>query len=336
MAHRSTQYQDRWARVCELIAITEMLLLLGGVVWVSNARAVSEESIGASAAHVKAAPAPSIRSDENNDSELRPGATADSPSAVAPSRTPAQPRATFPYTIRPGDSLGLIAAEFGLSVADLTRANHISDTSELTVGNTLRIPNPWLSRERDLSGQIDQLSRELQDANNHAQAAQAQMESAQNEARTLNSANQQMTHDVRLLVWWRGAGYLMAALTLVAVGAMFLLLIEWWMLRNRFRAVAEMNESLRRLDYKYRGALAKAELRLQELYGRRRRGLRDGQERPRLPEEAEIEALSQELKLVLEQHLERLGRAGVGAKRARSRERVGGIGSPIEIRSVRR
>ncbi len=246
------------------------------------------------------------------------------------------PRATFPYTIRSGDTLGLIASEFGLSISDLTRANHISESSELTVGDTLKVPNPSVAHERELTAQIEQLSRDLQDANNHAETAQAQMESAHNDARALRVTNQQMTHDVRLLTWWRAAGYVIAAIALVAMGAMLLLLIEWWMLRNRFRAVAEMNESLRRLDYKYRGALAKAELRLQELYGRRRRGLHDGQERPRLAEEAEIEALSHELKLVLEQHLERLGRAGVGAKRARSRERVGSIGSPMEIRSLRR
>jgi LysM repeat protein len=314
-----------------------MILLLTALVWVSGAQAVSEERIGASAAHVRVAPVPSDQSNQTGDSSLQSAAAADSLSQapLAP-RSPSQPRATFPYTIRPGDTLGLIASEFGLSVAELTRANHISDTSELTVGNTLRIPNPWLAREREAASQIDQLSRQLQEATNRAQTAQAQMQAAQDESRALTSTNQQMTHDVRLLAWWRGAGYLMAAITLVAVGAMLLLLIEWWMLRNRFRAVAEMNESLRRLDYKYRGALAKAELRLQELYGRRRRGLREGQERPKLAEEVEIEALSQQLKSVLEQHLERLGRAGVGAKRARSRERVGGIGSPVEIRSVRR
>jgi hypothetical protein len=97
-----------------------------------------------------------------------------------------------------------------------------------------------------------------------------------------------------------------------------------------------MNESLRNLDYKYKSALAKAELRMQELYGRRRRGIQDGHERPKLAEEAEIERLNHELKLVLERHLERLGPAGARARRALWHERVSGIGSPVEARPVRR
>jgi hypothetical protein len=97
-----------------------------------------------------------------------------------------------------------------------------------------------------------------------------------------------------------------------------------------------MNESLRRLDFKYKAALAKAELRFQELYGRRRRGIHDEQERSKTPEEGEIEQLNRQLKEVLEHHLERLrpSRASVG--RSRWRERLASIGAPMEARSMRR
>jgi hypothetical protein len=117
---------------------------------------------------------------------------------------------------------------------------------------------------------------------------------------------------------------------------MLLSVTEWWQLRSRFRAVADMNESLRRLDYKYKTALAKAELRLQELYGRRRRGIQDGQERPRIPEEAEIEQLSRQLKEILEQNVQRLGPPSDTARRARWREVMSSVGSPVEARSARR
>src|SRR5579885_1144177 len=98
-----------------------------------------------------------------------------------------------------------------------------------------------------------------------------------------------------------------------------------------------MNESLRRLDYRYRNALARAELRLQELYGRRRRGLRDGQERARLAEETEIDALNQELKAILEYHLRRLGPARKRAARRARETLLGEIASAtVEPRAVRR
>src|SRR6516164_4583652 len=106
--------------------------------------------------------------------------------------------------------------------------------------------------------------------------------------------------------------------------------------RHRVRAVAEMNESLRRLDYKYKAALAKAELRFQELYGRRRRGVQEGQELSKTPEEIEIEQLNRRLKEVLEHHLQRLDTASSSAGRARWRERLAGIGAPMEARSFRR
>jgi len=232
--------------------------------------------------------------------------------------------------------LGLIAAEFGITVPDLAHANHVNEETELVVGNTLRIPNPSLTRERELSAQIDRLSADLKEAQSKAQSAANQIAAARDQMQTLAASNRTMAHDARALVWWRAAGYTAAAAALLMLGVTLLVLIEWLVLRNRFRAVAELNESLRRLDYKYRSALAKAELRLQELYGRRKRGLTDHQERPRLPEEAEIETLSRDLKAILEGYVEKLGHAGAGARRARWRERVGRIGSPIEARGLRR
>ena len=68
-----------------------------------------------------------------------------------------------------------------------------------------------------------------------------------------------------------------------------------------------MTDALCRLDYKYKAMFAKAELRLQQLYGRRRGGITEGQPRPRMPEEIEIERLNEELKQILELHLQRMG-----------------------------
>jgi hypothetical protein len=49
-----------------------------------------------------------------------------------------------------------------------------------------------------------------------------------------------------------------------------------------------------------------------------------------------MEALTRELKTVLEHHLERLGPAGAGAQRAQWRERIARIGAPADPRPVRR
>jgi len=81
---------------------------------------------------------------------------------------------------------------------------------------------------------------------------------------------------------------------LVMLGAMLLTMFEWWRMRRRFVALAAMTDALSRLDYKYKAMFAKAELRLQQLYGRRRGAVTEGQPRPRMPEEVEIERLNDE------------------------------------------
>jgi hypothetical protein len=225
---------------------------------------------------------------------------------------------------------------FGVSIAELTRLNRSSDDSELVAGHPLRIPNPSVIRERELTAQVDQLAHDQQDADARDRQAEAALTTARGRIDDLTARARQASHDLRAFAWWRGTVYLLAILTTLLLGATAVVLVDWWLLRSRFRAVAELNEALRRLDYRYKSALAKAELRLQELYGRRRRGLHDGQERPRLAEEAEIEALNRELKAVLDQHLRRLGPARGIARRARWQARISGIGSPVEPRAIRR
>jgi LysM repeat protein len=272
------------------------------------------------------------------------GNAPDAPPVIAPStpspeagaeRAP-QARAFFPYTIRPGDSPGSIAALFGITIADLMRANHLSQDTELIAGDTLRIPNPNLARERELTAQIGTIAAERQAAEQRAIKAENTAASLRAQMQDLNDTNQELSHDSRVLPWWRSATLVSAAAALVMLGGSLLILFDWLTLRGRFRAVAEMNEALRRLDLKYRALLAKAELRLQELYGRRRRGIQDGQERPKMPEEAEVEKLNRQLKEILEAHLLKLGPPDERARRARGRELVSGIGSPIEVRTGRR
>lgn len=56
---------------------------------------------------------------------------------TAPTATPA---ATTTYIVQPGDQLGRIAEQFGVSLDDLIAANGIADPNTITVGRTLTIP----------------------------------------------------------------------------------------------------------------------------------------------------------------------------------------------------
>jgi LysM repeat protein len=262
--------------------------------------------------------------------------TADENAPISDSTTPRAPRATFPYMVRSGDTPAAIAELFGVQVDDLLKVNHLHDDSELMIGQTLRVPNPFLARQRALSSEIDHLTAAKQAAEQRAQSIQESVSGLRSQVQDLSASNKEYEHDLRTLPWWRMAALLAAGAAALMFGIMLAALIQWLVIRSRFRAVAEMNESLRRLDYRYKAALAKAELRFQELYGRRRRGIQDGQERSKTPEESEIEQLNSQLKEVLEHHLRRLEPSISSVGRARWRERLAGIGAPMEARSIRR
>jgi LysM repeat protein len=254
----------------------------------------------------------------------------------SPGSSPSRPRATFPYTVRPGDTPAGIASLFGVPLADLLRVNHLHEDSELMIGDTLKVPNPFLARERQLSTELNRISTDEQAAEQRAQKSQQTISALSAQVQDLSTSNKQYEHDLRVLPWWRSTAMLAAGAAVLMLVIMLVAVVQWIIARGRFRAVAEMNESLRRLDYKYKAALAKAELRFQELYGRRRRISKEGQEPAKMPEELEIEQLNRQLKEVLEHHLQRLEPSSASAGRARWRERLAGVGAPMEARSIRR
>jgi LysM repeat protein len=331
-------------------------LTLGGFALLtpgSTNAAPIEEDIPQSPAtrHVKARP---VRPPDASDSEAPASADVNSgqptrDSAAAPgvgSASFGQPDASpvapthehkyFPYTIRAGDTLETIADIFGVQVADITRANHRIADGNLMAGDTIRIPNPFVTHEAELNAEVERLSIDKQEAERKAEQATNALATVHSQLDDATANNAHYEHDVHALPWWRAAAWGAAIAAIVMFGMMLAAVIEWWNLRARYRAVAEMNDSLRRLDYRYRMVMAKAELRLQELYGRRRRGIEDGQDRPKIPEEMELERLDLQIKEILETYLERLGPPSNRARRAQWRESIGAVGAPIEARTARR
>jgi LysM repeat protein len=241
------------------------------------------------------------------------------------------------YTVRPGDSLSAIGAMFGVDASDIARANHISVDAALYAGKVLHIPNPFAIQVRALNVRLRQLTTQQDALSQKAGKIELANEALRQRVGQLTTEMGVLGDEARMLPWWRGAAFASGVIALLMLGVTLVALLEWWVLRRRFVMVVEMNESLRRLDQKYKLILAKAELRLQELYGRRRRGMVDGQERAPLSEEAEIELLDRQLREILERHLEQLGGAPKKARRhARWRTLLGGVDSPVEARSARR
>ncbi len=332
-------------RIAMLRLVFFVALILGAAALIApcpaNATPI-EEDIPQSPAprQVKARPATPPSETDDHAAAAAPspdtGAASDAATASPDSNAAPHQHKYLPYTIRSGDTLEAIADAFGVDVSDITRANHRITDTDLIVGDTLRIPNPFVFRESELNADIERLSIDKQEAQTKADQAANALASLHSQLDATAASNAQYEHDLHSLPWWRAAAWGAAIAGLAMFVMMVAAVIEWLILRARYRAVAEMNDSLRRLDYRYRMLMAKAELRLQELYGRRRRGIEEGQERPRIPEEVEIERLDLQIKEILEGYLDRMGPPSGRSRRARWRELIGAVGAPIEARTARR
>ena len=272
------------------------------------------------------------------DETSAPGSAATDTTSAAEDSTPAPVRrgGEFSYSVRSGDSLGSIASSFGIQAGDIARANRLDLDSTLLVGQTLRIPNPFAARMREMTTENQKLTDQITALQKRVDTFAATETGLRSQVQQITADKQELTHEVRVLPWWRAAFYSAAIVSLLLLGVAALTVLEWLLLRRRFIAVAELNESLRRLDQRYKALLGKAELRMQELYGRRRRGISEDHERPRIPEEADLERLDQQLHDVLERHLKQLGGPVRSRRRTRWDEDFGTVASPAEARSGRR
>lgn len=267
------------------------------------------------------------------------GAPAETRAAPVAAPTTGKKGFAIPYTVRAGDTLGTVAQLFGVSVDDLAHANHITPDHELMIDDVLKVPNPFTAEVNGLRAQVESLNDEAQTAERKAESANNQVTALTDKVNDLSADNQSLEHSLRILPWWRGTAITLAGAAVLMFGVMLVTAFEWWRMRRRFVALVEMTDTLGHLDYKYKSMLAKAELRLQQLYGRRRPGITEGQPRPKTPEEMEIERLNEELREILERHLVRLGARPRGKSRSRWREIIGGevnTAAEAEPRSVRR
>jgi LysM repeat protein len=277
-------------------------------------------------------PPSSVTPDEPDEAPPPPTQIAEPAPAASFSRNGA-----FQYTVRSGDTLGSISAAFGVPVAELAAANHIGDDTVLDVGKTLHIPNPFAAQVRTLNAEVQQLQAESAAAGSKTDAAVAHSRDLKTDLESLRDQNKDLEYSVRMLPWWHAMALTAVIGAILLFGITALALLQWWMLRRRFAELAELSESLSRLDYKYKSLMAKAELRFQQLYGRRRQG-GDALDHGRTHEEMEIERLSVELRDTLQTHLRRLGLAHSRTRRRRAEagDMVGDTGAQVEARTARR
>jgi LysM repeat protein len=279
---------------------------------------------------------PDTDEDTTDEGQSDRGVPAAAASAAQAPQNAAAANGDLSYIIREGDSVGAIASMFHIPAEDIFRHNHLSEESTLHIGQVLRIPNPYAAQVRDLQSQITTLTTRDQKQEQQLATGSSRERAFVAQIEELRGLKRSLEHDVAMLPWWRRATTAAVTLALVMLGTALLSLVQWLLIRWRFVAVAQANEKLTRLDHQYRIMLARAELRLQQLYGRRR-AVAETSPAAKTPEEFELERLGRELKEVLEQELAKLGvQSQPPARRSRFREWLTSSSSPMPVRPDRR
>jgi LysM repeat protein len=240
-------------------------------------------------------------------SEFAPSASPNGPIAEQRARSFAKANRTIPYMVREGDSLSAIAQLFGVTLQVLARINRMHPDTELYVGDELRIPNPFIAEVNGLRAQVESLYTAAQTAQRKADELEKKLGAATNQVQELRADNHSLDWSATKLPWWRASALGAGAAAVLMFAVMLLTAFHWWSTRRRFVALAGRSDALTRLDQKYKILMAKAELRIQQLCGRRGTGGGDGQPRRKFREEIEIERLNQDLNSILESQLKWMG-----------------------------
>ena len=283
---------------------------------------------------------PTIERDPNREAPTEPGGERYEQGGADEDQGAPKPSVTkldngdIDYIVRSGDTLGTVAEMFHLDPADIARANHMRPDDGLLSGERLRLPNPFAAQDKALKEQVQQLSDEIQQSHQKIEAAEAETRRLQSSSSDLTAELQESQHDAEVLPWWRGLAGAAGVVSVLLAGIALLMFFDWLLLRRRYRSLAQMNESFRRLDQKYKETVAKAELRFQQLYGRRRAATGQDDDLSKIPEEYEIDRLNHQLGEILENNADKLGSApGIPG---RKRESPTGPGGTAEARSSRR
>jgi murein DD-endopeptidase MepM/ murein hydrolase activator NlpD len=186
--------------------------------------------------------------------------------AAAPPELGLQESDFFYYPLRPGESLSDVGRIFRIPVEELIQLNQIGDANRLSIGQTIKIPDPFarealmLRRERD---QILEQKRQIE----RATAVHEQVVSGlESKIRELDGEKAAVTNELAATAQWHLAAKLLAALLLGTLVWALKAVADRAMLTRKLASVAAENAALVEAKARYREAASHLELRCQKLY----------------------------------------------------------------------
>jgi LysM repeat protein len=172
------------------------------------------------------------------------------------------------YELRPGEDPSKVARMFHVTLDELLSLNHIADPRRLSVGATLKIPDPRAALVGELRSEKDKLQRQLATAEGNIRELQKTVRGLESQISSVRDANETLQSELALYQIWR-----MAVMVSCGVSAALALawLVAWGKGRDaerRYHLAARESAVRRAALEKYRQLSAQFELRYQSIFHR--------------------------------------------------------------------
>lgn len=173
---------------------------------------------------------------------------------------------TIEYQLRANEDPSKVAKMFHVTLDELLTLNHISDPRRLTVGTTLKIPDPRASLVKQLSAEKHGLEGQVASAQANIATLKTQAEQLQSQLAELRDENESLRSEQALYHIWRIAVFVAGGSTVVLALA---LLLAWGKGRDAERhahVLEREGDVMRTAVEKYRQLGAQFELKYQSLF----------------------------------------------------------------------
>jgi hypothetical protein len=188
------------------------------------------------------------------------------PSLAEEAAAPADDQTFIEYQLRANEDPSKVAHMFHVTLAELLALNHIPDPRRLTVGTTLKIPDPRASMVQQLSAEKHGLETQLASAQANVTTLQTQTDQVQSQLTDLRELNESLRSEQALYHTWRIAVFIAGgAAVVLALG----LLLAWGKARDAEQHAEVLQreaEVMRAAVDKYRQLGAQFELKYQSLF----------------------------------------------------------------------
>ncbi len=188
------------------------------------------------------------------------------PMALAEDPAAAGDQTTIEYQLRANEDPSKIAKMFHVTLDELLSLNHISDPRRLTVGTTLKIPDPRATLVKQLTAEKRGLEAQLASAQTNIASLKTQTDQLQSQLADLSDLNESLRSEQALYHTWRIAVFVAGGSTVVLALA---LLLAWGKARDAERhahVLEKEGDVMRAAVEKYRQLGAQFELKYQSLF----------------------------------------------------------------------